>query len=128
MPSANRVRAFVSVFEHGRASQVDSSRHLYEHDSELPHEANAVDSVVTLDEPDVTDIFDVTLTNDAPETFPLGTTDIAWTAVDEHSNSTSRPQTVHIVDTTAPEIVAPEDFSIEATSVSTPLLAMISMI
>ena len=49
----------------------------------------------------------VTVTNDAPTTFLLGTTTVTWTVIDTKGNSTKATQTVTIVDTTIPTIVAP---------------------
>jgi len=46
----------------------------------------------------------VTITNDAPAVFPLGTTTVTWTATDDSGNVVTAAQTVTIVDTTAPVI------------------------
>jgi hypothetical protein len=47
---------------------------------------------------------DVTISNNAPTLFPLGENIVTWTATDCNSLSTSKMQTVTIVDTTPPEI------------------------
>ncbi|MFD1905912.1 HYR domain-containing protein [Paenibacillus rhizoplanae] len=65
----------------------------------------------------VTEIFAVTVKNDAPAEFPLGTTKVTWTITDEHGNATKGTQEVKIVDTTKPVITAPEDLTVEATAV-----------
>jgi hypothetical protein len=57
------------------------------------------------------------ITNDAPEFFPLGETTVTWTATDSSNNFSSLTQLVTVVDTTAPEILAPADITLEATSV-----------
>ena len=57
------------------------------------------------------------ITNDAPDVFPLGETIVTWTAVDSSNNFSSLTQLVIIVDTTAPEIFAPADIVLEADSV-----------
>ena len=57
------------------------------------------------------------ITNDAPDVFPLGETIVTWTAVDSSNNFSSMTQLVTIVDTTAPEIFAPADIVLEADSV-----------
>jgi hypothetical protein len=61
---------------------------------------------VELGEPVVSDVCDdaVTVSNDAPELFPLGRTTVLWTAVDDFDNSADDDQTVTVVDTTVPTI------------------------
>lgn len=58
----------------------------------------------------------VTITNNAPDLFELGRTRVIWTASDPAANITSLVQTVTIVDTTAPHLVAPDDLVVEADS------------
>jgi len=65
-----------------------------------------------------TDIFEiVSITNDAPECFPLGDTLVHWTATDANGNSaTTSTQTVSVHDTTPPALVGmPADVTIGAT-------------
>lgn len=50
------------------------------------------------------DIFPVTLTNDAPDAFPLGNTEITWLATDTSGNSHFAKQTITVQDTIAPVI------------------------
>lgn len=61
---------------------------------------------VNLGIPTVSDNCDteVAVTNDAPAVFPLGSTIVTWTAVDDSGNSTTCTQTVTVVDTTPPVI------------------------
>lgn len=47
----------------------------------------------------------VSLTSDAPEAFPVGTTVVAWTAVDAAGNIGTATQTVTVADTKAPSFV-----------------------
>ena len=54
------------------------------------------------------------LTNDAPETFPLGNTIVTWNAVDNYGNTATHDQTITVVDTTAPSIFVPNDIVSEA--------------
>ena len=54
------------------------------------------------------------ISNDAPESFPLGETIVSWTATDTSGNSSSSTQLVTVVDTTAPQIIAPSDIKLEA--------------
>jgi len=63
----------------------------------------------------------VTITSDAPATFPLGETIITWTATDANGNPNTATQIVTIVDTTLPEITAPANQTFEATAVLSPL-------
>lgn len=56
------------------------------------------------------------ITNDAPATFPLGATDITWTATDTSGNSSTAITTITIVDTTAPALTTPANITAEATS------------
>ncbi len=57
------------------------------------------------------------ITNDAPEFFPLGETTVTWTAIDSSNNFSSLTQLVSVIDTNAPEISPLEDITLEATSV-----------
>ncbi len=73
---------------------------------------------VDLGGPDVEDLCDVDLTisNDAPEVFPLGQTTVLWTVTDDSGNTATAAQTVTVADTTPPTIVAPADVTAEQTS------------
>ncbi len=55
-----------------------------------------------------------TVSNNAPLTFPIGTTIVTWTATDLHGNENSVNQTVSVVDTTPPTITAPQNVIFEA--------------
>ncbi|MBS4032005.1 MAG: HYR domain-containing protein [Clostridiales bacterium] len=70
---------------------------------------------VSLGTPTVSDIVDSapTVTNNAPALFPLGPTTVTWTATDASGNFATATQVVTVVDTTAPSITAPADFSVE---------------
>ena len=57
-----------------------------------------------------------TITNDAPTVFPLGETIVTWTATDSSGNSASATQTITVVDTTSPVLIAPGNLIIEAES------------
>ncbi|RVT75736.1 HYR domain-containing protein [Flavobacterium sufflavum] len=52
----------------------------------------------------------ISLTNDAPVTYPLGETTVTWTAIDGDNNTGTCTQTVTVVDTEAPYITAPTEF------------------
>ena len=74
---------------------------------------------IPLEFPEIIDIQNTELTNDAPEVFPLGETIVTWTATDSSGNSASTTQTITVVDTTSPVLIAPENFIIEAESTFT---------
>ena len=62
----------------------------------------------------------VSITSDAPNSYPVGDTIVTWTAFDAAGNSASGEQLVSVVDTTPPELTIPsniEDF--EATGPQT---------
>jgi hypothetical protein len=54
--------------------------------------------------------------NDAPSVFPLGSTAVNWSAVDDSGNSTTAVQTINVIDTTVPDISAPGHIVAECTS------------
>ncbi|AJA93237.1 HYR domain protein [Candidatus Nitrosopelagicus brevis] len=72
-----------------------------------------------LEFPEIIDIQNAELTNDAPTVFPLGETIVTWTATDSSGNSASATQTIIVVDTTSPILIAPENLTIEAESTLT---------
>ena len=61
------------------------------------------------------------ITDDAPDAFPLGATTITWTATDKSTNEMMDTQVVTVVDTTKPDITAPENIIKEATGPTTPV-------
>jgi len=61
---------------------------------------------------------DVAITNNAPATFPLGTTVVKWTATDDSGNKATGAQRVTVVDTTPPTLVVPANISKEQTSLA----------
>src|SRR5574340_786066 len=76
------------------------------------------DNTVPFGNATATDIQQVTITNNASKTFPLGKTTILWTAKDVSGNTSNATQVIDVVDTTAPKITAPSDVSVIAKSVS----------
>ena len=58
-------------------------------------EPNATANLVT---PEATDIFPITITNNAPSTYPLGDTIIIWTATDDNGNTSTIEQVVRNTD------------------------------
>ncbi len=59
-----------------------------------------------------------TVSNNAPSLFPLGSTDVLWTATDHSGNSATATQSVSVVDTTPPLLTAPANVVAECTSPS----------
>ncbi len=55
----------------------------------------------------------VTITNDAPATFPLGVTNVTWTATDNAGNDITCVQTVTVMDTEAPVVTCPADVTVD---------------
>ncbi len=53
-----------------------------------------------------------TVTNDAPATFPIGTTTVTWTVTDIHGNTATAVQTVTVTDNQPPSIASMESVSV----------------
>lgn len=56
------------------------------------------------------------IANDAPSTFPIGTTLVTWTIIDNAGNTATSTQTVTVVDNTNPIITAPANVTVDANS------------
>ena len=82
-------------------------------------EATAIKTPYTVSSATATDIFSVTITNDAPDSFDLGDTTITHTATDSNGNISTGTQIITIQDTTSPITIAPDDIIVEATGVMT---------
>ncbi len=84
-------------------------------------EATGVLTTISIGQATATDNLDPdpVITHDAPESFPLGSTTVTWTATDDFGNTATATQTVTIQDTTLPSITAPPDVTTEATGVLT---------
>ena len=65
----------------------------------------------------------VTVTNDSPDSFPLGATFVTWIAEDDSGNTARYDQVIVLSDNTSPAITAPDDIVIEADG----LLTMIDL-
>jgi hypothetical protein len=61
----------------------------------------------------------VTISNDAPETYPVATTEVTWTATAANGKTASGIQKVIVADTTAPAVIAPASLTVEATGALT---------
>ncbi|MBI3639906.1 MAG: HYR domain-containing protein [Thaumarchaeota archaeon] len=92
---------------------------------DITFEATSLDNnTVPLGTPTVTDLEQVTVTNNAPKVFGIGLTTVTWIAVDTAGNSANATQTVDVRDTTAPKLIIPNDITIEATSVNDNVLSV----
>jgi hypothetical protein len=54
------------------------------------------------------------VTNDAPATYPLGTTNVTWTVEDGSGNTSTCIQTVTVIDTQVPVIACPAPVTVDA--------------
>ena len=61
----------------------------------------------------------VSVTNNAPAAFPLGTTTVTWTVTDVGGNATTGTQRVTVRDTTPPTLSCPPDVTVPVNSGST---------
>ena len=83
-------------------------------------EATSADSnVVSLEDADATDAVGVaSISNDAPDVFPVGDTLIIWTATDNAGNTATDDQLVSIIDTMPPAVSVPSAITLEAANPS----------
>ncbi|MBD3671845.1 MAG: HYR domain-containing protein [Gammaproteobacteria bacterium] len=86
---------------------------------DITQEASAILTPVQLGTAEATDIFDVSLSNDAPAAYPLGTTQVTWSALDSNGNQATAVQGITIVDTTPPQLAQPADIEAEALAKTT---------
>ncbi|APG59408.1 HYR domain-containing protein [Christiangramia salexigens] len=69
-------------------------------------------ATIVLTQPEVTDNCDSTeITNDAPATFPVGTTTVIWTVTDGAGNTATCTQDVTVSDSEAPSITCSGDIT-----------------
>ncbi|MDH5216786.1 MAG: HYR domain-containing protein, partial [Gammaproteobacteria bacterium] len=80
-------------------------------------EATDIKSVVDLTPAIASDLFSVSISHNAPASFPVGTTEVTWTATDANNNSVSGIQKVTIIDTTLPQFTSITDMTVEANNV-----------
>jgi len=84
-------------------------------------EAKDRTTVVALGSPVAKDIFPLTIRNNAPSAFPLGTSVVNWQVSDSSGNTAMDTQLVTVRDTTAPILSVPPDLVIEALGPLTPV-------
>ncbi|MDE1862351.1 MAG: HYR domain-containing protein, partial [Thaumarchaeota archaeon] len=84
---------------------------------DVTFEATSLDNnTVPLGTPAVSDIEQVTVTNNAPRSFPIGMTTVTWTAKDTSGNTANATQVVDVIHTIPPKLTPPKDVTFEATS------------
>jgi len=66
----------------------------------------------------------LTVTNDAPGSFSLGTTTVTWSATDSAGNVGTSTQLVNVIDTTPPVVTAPVDITIEVDLIIPPVISL----
>jgi hypothetical protein len=71
-------------------------------------ESSPAGTAVAIGQATASDLFAVTIANDAPALFPLGPTTVTWTATDANGNTATATQLVTITDGTAPVVTAPD--------------------
>ena len=92
---------------------------MYKRQNNITIEATgAIGNLVDMGISTANDIVEIiSIVNDAPGTFPLGETVVTWTATDSSGNSATATQTVSVVDTTAPELIIPENIIVDSITI-----------
>jgi parallel beta-helix repeat protein len=87
--------------------------------SDVIAEATGTLTSVSLGSPSVSDTVDsdLSVTSDAPDNgFPIGTTTVTWTVIDDMGNSATANQSVVVSDSDAPVVTVPANKTVEATA------------
>ena len=80
--------------------------------------SDSIENIIDLGGARVSDLVEISsISNDAPEVFPLGETLVTWTTTDTSGNSASATQTISVIDTTLPTMIVPNNIQVEATSI-----------
>ncbi|MBW6491252.1 MAG: HYR domain-containing protein [Lentimicrobium sp.] len=88
-------------------------------DITVNNDQGVCEAYVTVPEPEVSDNCEIssvtnsyTQTVNASAIYPVGTTVVVWTVVDEYGNSATCTMNVTVVDNEAPTIICPEDIAV----------------
>lgn len=93
--------------------------------ADIIFEATSIyDNLISLDEPTVIDVQNVTISTNAPLVFPYGESIITWVAEDKSGNSATTTQKIIVIDTSSPTLIVPDDITVEATSVDSNIIAL----
>ena len=76
-------------------------------------------SNILLSIPEIYDLQEVDISNDAPDVFLFGETIVTWTVRDQSGNESTKIQSVNVIDTIDPILIIPSDIEIEATGINT---------
>ncbi len=89
----------------------------------INNDAGTCGATVVLSAPPTSDNCGVaSVTNDAPATFPVGTTNVTWTATDIHGNTNTITQAITVVDN-QPPVVITKDIIVQLTNGSAAITA-----
>ncbi|MEK6748678.1 MAG: HYR domain-containing protein [Pseudomonadota bacterium] len=97
----------------------DTQRPVISVPADIVAEATGIATLVNIGAASATDIFPVTIVNNAPSAYPLGDTLVTWTATDGNGNASPAQQRITLRDTTPPKLTIPADISIPATGMYT---------
>ncbi|MBC8414208.1 thrombospondin type 3 repeat-containing protein, partial [bacterium] len=81
--------------------------------ADITAEASGTVTTLNIGQASGTDVFTVTISNNAPAAYALGITSVTWTALDSNGNTATAVQTVTVQDLTAPALSVPDDINID---------------
>ena len=101
------------------AGTVDDKAPILHIPDDIVVEAEGITTFVDIGEATAEDDSEVTITNDALQEFPIGTTVVTWIATDAEGNVATAVQKVTVVDTTPPQLIVPDDITVETEEMQT---------